>query len=266
MSYYDKVGTYYDKDAVDFEQRYHQNPALQRIRQSFRQHTKSYDQNTVLEVGFGPGFDLVHFAEQFPQRNFYGIDISAEMVRLTQEKINQMGLNNAWVAKGSVEDIKVLFPDVQFDMIYVFFGALNTVNNLEAAFADLRGVLSSGGRMVLTFVNKYYIAGTLIELVKLKPKFAFARWKKVWGGYSPTNYLASRCYSPSRIKELAQLPCSYERGYSIFYPAWYYHKFHKHLPNGLLHLLWQLDESIARTVLGNYGEYMLYTFEKESEI
>ena len=42
MSYYDKVGTYYDKDAVDFEQRYHENPALQRIRQSFRQHTKSY--------------------------------------------------------------------------------------------------------------------------------------------------------------------------------------------------------------------------------
>lgn len=55
MSYYDKVGTYYDKDAVDFEQRYHENPALQRIRQSFRQHTKSYEQTTVLEVGFGPG-------------------------------------------------------------------------------------------------------------------------------------------------------------------------------------------------------------------
>ena len=155
MSYYDKVGTYYDKDAVDFEQRYHQNPALQRIRQSFRQHTKSYEQTTVLEVGFGPGFDLVHFAEQFPDRKFYGIDISAEMVRLTQEKIDRMGLRNAWVAKGSVEDIKVLFPAVQFDMIYVFFGALNTVNDLKGAFADLREVLSSGGRMVLTFVNKY---------------------------------------------------------------------------------------------------------------
>ena len=47
------------------------------------------------------------------------------MVRLTQEKIDRMGLKNAWVAKGSVEDIKVLFPAAsQFDMIYVFFGAL----------------------------------------------------------------------------------------------------------------------------------------------
>jgi ubiquinone/menaquinone biosynthesis C-methylase UbiE len=263
MSYYDKVGTYYDKDAVDFEQRYHENPALQRIRQSFRQHTKSYEQTTVLEVGFGPGFDLVHFAEQFPDRKFYGIDISAEMVRLTQEKIDRMGLKNAWVTKGSVEDIKVLFPEVQFDMIYVFFGALNTVNDLEGAFTDMRVVLSSGGRMVLTFVNKYYIAGTLIELLKLKPKFAFARWKKVWGGYSPTNFLASRCYRPGQIKKLAQLECTYARGYSIFYPAWYYHKFHKFIPKSVLHLLWQLDERIALTPMGKLGEYMLYTFEKK---
>ena len=34
--YYEEVGAYYDKDAVDFERRYWQNDALQRIRQSFR--------------------------------------------------------------------------------------------------------------------------------------------------------------------------------------------------------------------------------------
>ena len=160
MSYYDKVGTYYDKDAVDFEQRYHQNPALQRIRQSFRQHTKSYEQESILEIGFGPGFDLVHFAEEFPNRKFYGLDISAEMVRLTREKIEEMGLENAWVAQGSVEDITTQFPEATYDMIYVFFGALNTVDNLESAFSDLRSVLQPRGKMVLTFVNKYFIAGT----------------------------------------------------------------------------------------------------------
>ena len=217
MSYYDNVGTYYDKDAVDFEQRYHQNPALQRIRQSFRQHTKSYEQESILEIGFGPGFDLVHFAEQFPNRKFYGLDISAEMVRLTQEKIDQMSLKNAYVAQGSVEDIITQFPQVSFDMIYVFFGALNTVDDLESAFADLRSVLQPGGKMVLTFVNKYYVAGTIIELLKLKPKFAFTRWKKIWGGYSPTNFLASRCYPPKTIKKRSRLNCIYSRGYSVFY-------------------------------------------------
>ena len=262
MSYYDNVGTYYDKDAVDFEQRYHQNPALQRIRQSFRQHTKSYEQESILEIGFGPGFDLVHFAEQFPNRKFYGLDISAEMVRLTREKIEEMGLENAWVAQGSVEDITTQFPQVTFDMIYVFFGALNTVNNLEVALSHLRQVLQPGGRMVLTFVNKYYVAGTIIELLKLKPKFAFARWKKIWGGYSPTNFLASRCYRPSTIKKWAKLHCIYSRGYSVFYPAWYYHTLHKRLPKSIVAALWELDERIATTQIGKFGEYMLYTFEK----
>ena len=262
MSYYDKVGTYYDKDAVDFEQRYHQNSALQRIRQSFRQHTKSYEQESILEIGFGPGFDLVHFAEQYPNRKYYGLDVSAEMVRLTQEKIDQMGLKNAYVAQGSVEDIVTLFPQVNYDMIYVFFGALNTVDNLESAFSDLRSVLQPRGKMVLTFVNKYFIAGTLIELLKLKPKFAFARWKKIWGGYSPTNFLASRCYPAKTIKKWAKLRCIYSRGYSIFYPAWYYHKLHKRLPKSILAALWDLDERIATTRIGKFGEYMLYTFEK----
>ena len=70
MSYYDKVGTYYDKDAVDFEQRYHQNPALQRIRQSFRQHTKVLPEQNHRFRGRASAqdFDLVHFAEQFPDR------------------------------------------------------------------------------------------------------------------------------------------------------------------------------------------------------
>ena len=265
MSYYSEVGHYYDKDAVDFERRYHLNPALQRIRQSFRERVKSHPQSTVLEVGFGPGFDLVHFAEQFPEQQYYGIDISEEMVRLTQEKIDNGKFINAKVAQGSVEHLNTLFPEVKFDMIYVFFGALNTVDDLDHAMSCLRHVLKPGGRMVLTFVNKYYLAGTLIELLKGKPKNAFARWRKVWGGYSPTNYLASKCYAPGSISKKVKLPLTYSRGYSIIYPAWYYHKLHKILPNALLQMLWSFDDAISTTKMGTFGEYMLYDFQS-SEI
>jgi len=65
--YYEEVGTYYDKDAVDFEKRYWKNDSLQRIRQSFREHVRQYEFKRVLEIGFGPGFDLVHFAQTHPQ-------------------------------------------------------------------------------------------------------------------------------------------------------------------------------------------------------
>ena len=214
-----------------------------------------------MEVGFGPGFDLVHFAEQFPEQQYYGIDISEEMVRLTQEKIDTGKLINAQVAPGSVEHLNTLFPEVKFDMIYVFFGALNTVDDLSHAMSCLRNVLKPGGRMVLTFVNKYYLAGTLIELLKGKPKNAFARWRRVWGGYSPTNYLASKCYAPGSICEKVALPLTYSRGYSIVYPAWYYHKLHKILPNALLQMLWSIDDAVSSTKLGTFGEYMLYEFQ-----
>jgi hypothetical protein len=116
--------------------------------------------------------------------------------------------------------------------------------------------------MVLTFVNKWYIGGMLIELLKGKPKWAFARLRKVWGGYSPTNFLASRCYTSAQIKATVDIQCVDQRGYSILFPAWYYHKIHRMLPNKIRMLLWQMDARIARTTLGTFGEYMLYDFRK----
>lgn len=261
-NYYEKVGAYYDDDAVDFERRYWQNDALQRIRQSFREHVRRHQFENLLEVGFGPGFDLVHFAKTHPQSACFGIDISAEMVRIAQEKIDTENLQNARVGQGSVEDVSTLFPEVKFDMIYVFFGALNTVEDLPQAMEILRGLLKPGGKMVLTFVNKYYVGGMVIELLKLKPKFAFARLKKVWGGYSPTNFLASRCYATSEIKKMAlPLNCTVQEGYSILFPAWYYHKIHKILPEKLRKILWKIDRKVSRTVLGTLGEYVLYEFQ-----
>jgi ubiquinone/menaquinone biosynthesis C-methylase UbiE len=260
--YYEEVGTYYDKDAVDFEKRYWKNDSLQRIRQSFREHVRQYEFKRVLEIGFGPGFDLVHFAQTHPQAEVYGLDISPEMVRLAQEKIDAGKMSNAQVACGSVEDIEGQFPEVKYDMIYVFFGALNTVNDLEAAMKELERLLLPGGHMVLTFVNKWYVGGMLIELLKGKPKWAFARLRKVWGGYSPTNFLASRCYTTAQIKAAISSKCVDQRGYSILFPAWYYHKIHRMLPNKIRMLLWQMDARIARTTLGTFGEYMLYDFRK----
>jgi ubiquinone/menaquinone biosynthesis C-methylase UbiE len=260
--YYDEVGAYYDKDAVDFERRYWQNDALQRIRQSFRQHVRQYTFTTVLEVGFGPGFDLAHFAQTHPSAQIYGIDVSAEMVRIAQNKIDQQNLINAKVTQGSVEHIAERFPGVQYDMIYVFFGALNTVDDLGAAMKELERLLLPGGRLVVTFVNKWYIGGMLLEVLKGKPKWAFARLRKVWGGYSPSQFLASKCYTPGDICATLSMPLADKRGYSIFYPAWYYHKIHKLLPKKVLMILWRLDERICRTRLGTLGEYMLYDFVK----
>lgn len=265
MKYYEEVGAYYDKDAHDFEKRYWQNSALQRIRQSFREEVKRESFRDGLEVGIGPGFDLIHFARIFPEAQMKGIDISEEMVKLAAQKIPSLHQANAQVAQGSVEDMDRLFPDTKFDLIYVFFGALNTVEDLGLALQILEGLLKPGGRMVLTFVNKWYLAGMLLECLKLRPHKAFKRLNKVWGGYSPTEFLASRCYAPSEIYKLSeplQLKCVKREGFSILYPAWYYHGLHRKLPNKLLHVLWKMDRRLASGFFGKFGEYALYDFRK----
>jgi|TARA_B110000444_G_scaffold240328_1_gene255577 ubiquinone/menaquinone biosynthesis C-methylase UbiE len=262
--YYNQIGDYYDKDAVDFEHRYWKNDTLQRIRQSFREHVRQYKFTRVLEIGFGPGFDLVHFAQTFPEASIRGLDISAEMVRITNEKILDFNLSNAISKQGSVEDIESQFPGERYDMIYVFFGALNTVDDLSNSMAELERLLLPGGNLVLTFVNKWYVGGILIELLKGRFRSAFDRLKKVWGGYSSSKFLASKCYSSKEVKLSTTLKCKEQRGYSIFFPAWYYGGIHRRLPNKIRLFLWFIDSKISRTKLGTLGEYMLYDFQKKS--
>jgi ubiquinone/menaquinone biosynthesis C-methylase UbiE len=262
-NYYLKIESYYDKDAGDFDHRYWQNPVLQRIRQDFREQVKCYTFTNMLEIGYGTGIDLVHFAKTHPHVQVAGIDISGEMQRIAKAKGEAAQLSNLRVEKGKVEDLPELFPGKQFNMIYVFFGALNTVDDLEKTAQILLQFTSPGGILVLSFVNKYYIAGMLIELAKLRFRAAFSRLNSVWGGYSPSQFLPSRCYTPGEIKKAFK---SYKllkiKGYSILHPAWYYHGLNR-LLRRFLPMLWRADLLLNKTPLRGLGEYTLYVFQKK---
>jgi ubiquinone/menaquinone biosynthesis C-methylase UbiE len=262
-NYYAAVEAYYDADAIDFEKRYWQNPVLRKIRQDFREEVKRHKFNTALEIGYGPGFDLVHFAQIFPDQEWFGIDISPEMQRISDQKIMRMGLQNAKVFIGSVEDVKRVIPNQQFEMIFVFFGALNTVKDLKVAVEELHNLLAPNGKMVITFVNKWFLQGMLIELLKGKFRSAFSRLQPIWGGYSPTKHLDSKCYSNAEIRmAFNQFEIVGFRGYSICFPAWYYQRLAAKIPVRLLRFLWSLDHFLGSSLIGNFGEYTRYTFKK----
>jgi ubiquinone/menaquinone biosynthesis C-methylase UbiE len=260
--FYQKVESYYDGDAADFDKRYWSNPELQRIRQDFREQVKRFHFEHMLEIGCGTGLDLVHFATTFPEVRVTGIDISGEMHRVANDRILNSGLNNVTAHKGNIEDFESLFPDQKFDMIIVFFGALNTVSDLEKTAVRLNNVTAPGGVLVLSFVNKYYLGGMLIELFKLRLRSAFSRLKPVWGGYSPMKFLPSHCYSPAEImKAFSSFKLLSRKGYSIVHPAWYYHRINRFLGR-LRYFLWTVDVLLNRTPLWKYGEYTLFVFQK----
>ena len=261
-AYYNEIEVYYNMDAQDYESRYWKNPVVQQMRQSFREFVKKYPANTMLEIGCGIGMDIVHFGRTHPGRKVYGIDVSSEMIRLSNDRILKSGLTNIELRKGSVEDLKALFPEQKFDIIYIFFGALNTVEDLNLAAKSIKEALNPGGVIVLSFVNKWYITGMLIEIIRFRFSRAFARFKSVWGGYSPAHYLPSHCYTPKQVKiAFSGWSVIARMGYTIIHPAWFYTKINQKLGK-IRRILWRLDLLLDKTFLWKFGEYGLFVFKR----
>jgi ubiquinone/menaquinone biosynthesis C-methylase UbiE len=266
-AYYEDVGRYFDDDAEQFAERYRINRTLSRMRDRFREVTAPHTFNTALEIGCGPGIDLAYWAGRRPQAQIYGIDVSNNMVRLAESRLAQAGATNAHCAVGSVEDVDQLFPGKRFDMVYVYFGALNTVTDLRAAARCIRSCMSSDGVAVLTFVNRWFVLETVWYLLSFRWKRAFARWRPVWGGYAAHRSLPSRCYSPGQIRTAfaPELRVQHREGFSILHPAWHRDRWVRRFPR-LCDGLWRVDRILCRTPLWCLGEYALYVLVPEENV
>jgi SAM-dependent methyltransferase len=188
------------------------------------------------------------------------------MVAHAAQKVQDFGLPNARVELGTAEALDEVFPHVQFDHIYVFFGALNTVTDLAQVAGNLRRRLKPGGTMVLTFVNKWYAADMLANLARFRFRRAFKRLHRVWGGYSDTHHLDSRCFSPREIRRAfgRDFRITGRKGYSIVYPAWYQLNWIRRYGQKLCSLLWDTDQVLNLTPAWSLGEYALYCFEAKA--
>lgn len=262
--FYETVAGYYDKDAdLGFKQRAEANPLLDRIRNDFRQITVKYPFGKVLEIGCGPGFDVCWFAKNYPDTKITGVDISPKMVEIANQQIAEQNLKNAKAFTSDERQLLDKFGKGAFDLIYVYFGALNTVADLGYSANQIKKLLSPGGHAVLTFVNKWYLREMFVQALKLNFKTAFARLKKEWGGYSIDRHLPSHCYSPEKIKSAFRDFSLLERkGYSIRYPAWYNPHKVKNNPE-LAEELWQKDQELQTSWWWSKGEYTLFVFRKE---
>jgi len=256
--YYRRVADYYDEEAAVFEQHYRNNAILQRIRIDFRDITERYPFDSALEIGCGPGIDLAYWAERFPQRTFLGIDVSPAMVQQARAKI--AGLANVTASSGTLWSLSEQSSG-RFDLIYCYFGALNTEPDLAATARLLASLLNANGTMVLTFVNRWYLFDIIWNLLRLRWRRAFARPLDTWRGYAPDRPLPSFCHSAREIQKAFHpyFELKKRKGYSIVFPAWYRQKFVS-TDGRLGRCLWNIDGWINRTPFWNLGEYSLYVF------
>ena len=122
--------------------------------------------------------------------------------------------------------------------------------------------LAPGGRLVITVINKWYLAGMLLPLLKGRTKIAFQRLRETWGGYSTSRHLDSKCYSPADIRRsFSDFKVVRQRGYSILFPAWYQDNLRKRMGK-LSGLLWKLDGALNKTFFWSKGEYTLFVLER----
>jgi ubiquinone/menaquinone biosynthesis C-methylase UbiE len=260
--YYTEVGAYYDQDAAMFETRYCVNETAQKIRNAFREETERFEFSDALEIGFGPGIDLIYFGKKYPSRRFYGIDVSKGMYDYAMARVSKVGLGNVILKLSSVETLQKDFEGRQFDLVYVFFGALNTVTDFKAAAENINQVLAPGGKIILTAINKWHLAGILLPLIKGRIRIAFKRLQKNWGGYSHDRFLNSKCYTPKDVEAaFPDFKIIRRQGYSIAFPAWYQDKLRSKLGR-LYQALWKFDKLLNKTFLWSKGEYTLFVLER----
>ena len=258
-SYYRKVAEYYDEESVNFEHNYEHNAILQRIRNDFRRVTEQYKFSRALEIGSGPGIDLLYFSARYPNREIIGLDVSPDMVQVAKSNLQKTNASNTEVVLGAVEDFPFIFSNKQFDLIYCYYGALNTVARFEEIPRILRSIVTDDGTLVLTFVNSWYLFDIFWNFFRGRFRKAFSRINKTWFGYSPDRPLPSTCRTAKEIRNHFSPLFNIEKrkGYSIVFPAWYRSKFIN--TNGFFgNMLWQFDQFLNKTPLWNLGEYSLY--------
>ena len=261
QEYYKAIAEHYNREADSYEERQQPNKTLHKIRNDFRQVVIDYIKGqNIMDFGCGTGSDICFFAAKYGEKSFTGIDLSAEMIEKARDKAEQQNLSNIALRIGSLQKM----PDQKYDFIYTFFGVLNTVHDLDETASDLYDCLNDNGRIVLTFVNKWYPMGMLGYLRRLKFKKAFERLKTTWGGYSEKQQLTSRTwYGNDIIKRFKKFKLLYKRGYSIVYPAWYQDRIAQEL-GSLAEKLWGLDIYLSKTPFWSWGEYVLLVFEKKT--
>ncbi len=100
----------------------------------------------VLEVSFGTGYLMTHYAGQF---DVHGIELNARMLSVAMKNLRQVRLS-ANLQQGTVEDLP--YEDRFFDTV-VNTMAFSGYPDSMKAMAEMRRVLVSGGRLVLIDIN-----------------------------------------------------------------------------------------------------------------
>ena len=133
-------------------------------------------QLNILELNCGTGEDAVYFAKK--GFSVVATDESDEMLKITKEKINKLGLSN-YVTTGKLDltNPSDFSFDQKYDLVFSNFGGLNCVDkdSLNDLNDVLSGILNDRGRIIFVLMPKFSLWDSMYFLLKMKLNKVFRR-------------------------------------------------------------------------------------------
>jgi len=197
--------TPFDKIAPAYDELFTDTPIgkLQRniVRKYLDETLPANKQISILELNCGTGEDAVYFAKK--GFRVTATDVSDEMLKLTEEKINKYGVgNNCLMKKLDLSNPADFNFEQKFDLVFSNFGGINCINKEELGnICELLSKISNdNGRIVFVIMPKFCLWESIYFLLKLKFGNVFRRASakplnvQLNGGIVKTYY-----YSPKNI-------------------------------------------------------------------
>lgn len=113
---------------------------------------RKHNPQQIVDIATGTGDLAIMMYKMLNPEKITGVDISGEMLKVGQQKINKANLNGKIVLqKGDSENLS--FADNSFDAATAAFGVRN-FENLEKGLSEMYRVLNSGGQLMIIEFSK----------------------------------------------------------------------------------------------------------------
>jgi SAM-dependent methyltransferase len=261
----------FDPVAQDYDQSFSHTPLGRMLRARVWNITETCSKQTILgkalEINCGTGEDALWLMEQ----GYYVLatDVSAEMVAITQAKIERT--DSAWKATAricSFAEIEQL-PDADFDLIFSNFGGLNCVSPDELAKLGpvFNQKLKPGGKFVAVVMSRFCLWEILYFMWKGKPKAALRRFsrKPVEAQLDEQTKVLTWYYSPKEFKKHLQFGGNrpFFKPVGFWLAPSYLNPFLEKRPR-LLRFLYFLEKKCSPSWLAFAGDHFWLCLEKKA--
>jgi ubiquinone/menaquinone biosynthesis C-methylase UbiE len=106
---------------------------------------------TILDLSCGTGHIAIELAKKFGDSAIHGVDISLQMLKIAQDKVDKEGLKNVTLHNQDIE--KLDLGSLEFDVVTCGYG-LFFYPNLDAVYMNICSKIKKGGKFVFSTFTK----------------------------------------------------------------------------------------------------------------